>query len=230
MLLVWNKRCEINSFLYLSLTGCPITPPTLPSSKISCYVGSTCTSVSCCLQDDITTLSYQLSLDIDACAEKMTIQLEKMSYTVSLFDYQMGTKGTAKLFGVLVIESVFNKQYIISFHWILYGFFLHEDLCIWLILVHVCLQDKIHVFIFCLYVLCRYVIDDLAQINHFVVDLTVKLCYSSGSSCEHDVVVLQGFKLPKPLCNFAGGRFAIQGRIKALDLKTSTTKILIAFM
>lgn len=59
-------------------------------------------------------LSYQLSLDIDACAEKMTIQLEKMFYTVSLFDYQMGTKGTAKLFGVLVIEYVLNKQYIIS--------------------------------------------------------------------------------------------------------------------
>lgn len=38
----------------------------------------------------------------------------------------------------------------------------------------------------------------------------MKLCYSSGSSCELDVVVLQGFKLPKPLCNFAGGMFAIQ--------------------
>ena len=36
----------------------------------------------------------------------MIIKLEKMSYTVSLFDYQMGTKGTAKLFGVLVVELV----------------------------------------------------------------------------------------------------------------------------
>lgn len=60
----------------------------------------------CCLEDDVTTQSYQLSLDVDTCAEKMIIKLEKMSYTVSLFDYQMGTKGTAKLFGVLVVELV----------------------------------------------------------------------------------------------------------------------------
>lgn len=60
----------------------------------------------CCLEDDVTTQSYQLSLEVDTCAEKMIIKLEKMSYTVSLFDYQMGTKGTAKLFGVLVVELV----------------------------------------------------------------------------------------------------------------------------
>ena len=60
----------------------------------------------CCLEDEVTTQSYQLSLDVDTCAEKMIIKLEKMSYTVSLFDYQMGTKGTAKLFGVLVVELV----------------------------------------------------------------------------------------------------------------------------
>ena len=94
------------SNIFLFHPGCSITPPALPSSKISCFVGSTCTSVFCCLEDDVTTRSYQLSLDVDTCAEKMIIKLEKMSYTVSLFDYQMGTKGTAKLFGVLVVELV----------------------------------------------------------------------------------------------------------------------------
>ena len=59
---------------------------------------------------------------------------------------------------------------------------------------------------------CRYVIDDLVMINDLVVDMTIKLCYSSGASCQQDIVVLQGFKLPKPQCNFAGGMFAIKGK------------------
>lgn len=59
---------------------------------------------------------------------------------------------------------------------------------------------------------CRYVIDDLVMINDLVVDMTIKLCYSGGASCQQDIVVLQGFKLPKPQCNFAGGMFAIKGK------------------
>lgn len=56
-------------------------------------------------------------------------------------------------------------------------------------------------------------IDDLHLLGEIVVDLKAKLCYSKSKPCEHEMTILQGFRLPKPLCNFSPGKFAIPGKI-----------------
>ena len=66
-------------------------------------------------------------------------------------------------------------------------------------------------FIYCRILNSRYMINDLHLLGEFVIDLKVKLCYSKSKPCEHDITVLEDFRLPKPLCNFTQGSFAIPG-------------------
>jgi hypothetical protein len=48
---------------------------------------------------------------VDSCGETLNITLEKMNFVVSLFDYPMGTKSTAQLFGILRLEYVVSMLY-----------------------------------------------------------------------------------------------------------------------
>lgn len=55
-------------------------------------------------------------------------------------------------------------------------------------------------------------IDDLHLRGEIVIDLKARLCYSKSKACELEIVILEEFKLPKPLCNFTEGSFAIPGK------------------
>lgn len=79
-------------------------PPKPDINSFGCYIGSNCSGIACCLQDEITNMSYQFSLEINACDEKILISLEKFTFIISIFDYTMGTKEVARLFGVLELE------------------------------------------------------------------------------------------------------------------------------
>uniref|UniRef100_K1PXP9 Uncharacterized protein n=1 Tax=Magallana gigas TaxID=29159 RepID=K1PXP9_MAGGI len=85
-------------------TACKARPPILTSNSISCHINASCTGISCCFDDDITGLTYQISVTVDSCEETLVITLEKMKFEISLFDYPMGTKSTAQLFGILQLE------------------------------------------------------------------------------------------------------------------------------
>ena len=67
------------------------------------------------------------------------------------------------------------------------------------------------IFIYHLSLNSRYMIDDLHLVGELVIDLKAKLCYSKSKSCEREITVLEDFRLPKPLCNFTQGSFAIPG-------------------
>jgi hypothetical protein len=56
-------------------------------------------------------------------------------------------------------------------------------------------------------------IDDLHLLGEIVLDLKARLCFSKNKPCEQEVIILQSFRLPKPLCNFSPGNFAIPGEI-----------------
>jgi hypothetical protein len=85
-------------------TGCSVTPPTPAGALVNCYVSSNCTGISCCLDDHLSGVGYQFSLEIRSCEEKLILTLERMTFTMSLFDYTMGTREVARLFGVLELE------------------------------------------------------------------------------------------------------------------------------
>lgn len=90
--------------LIISITDCAVSPPSPVSNNLNCHISSNCTGIACCLQDHISGTSYQFSIEINPCDEKILITLEKFTFTMSLFDYTMGTKEVAKLFGVLELE------------------------------------------------------------------------------------------------------------------------------
>ena len=54
-------------------------------------------------------------------------------------------------------------------------------------------------------------IDDLHLVGELVINLKAKLCYSKSKPCEWEITVLEDFRLPKPLCNFTQGSFAVPG-------------------
>lgn len=55
-------------------------------------------------------------------------------------------------------------------------------------------------------------IDDLHLRGQIVIDLKARLCYSKSKACEREIAILEEFRLPKPLCNFTEGSFAIPGK------------------
>lgn len=60
-------------------------------------------------------------------------------------------------------------------------------------------------------------IDDLQLLGEIVIDLKARLCYSKFKTCEREITILEDFRLPKLLCNFTDGSFAIKGNKYFLD-------------
>lgn len=54
-------------------------------------------------------------------------------------------------------------------------------------------------------------IDDLQLHGEIVIDLKARLCYSKFKACEREITILEDFRLPKSLCYFNVGSFAIKG-------------------
>lgn len=100
----FDKSLIFELILIIFTTDCAVSPPSPVSNDVNCHISSNCTGISCCLQDHISGTSYQFSIEINPCDEKILITLEKFTFTTSLFDYTMGTKEVAKLFGVLELE------------------------------------------------------------------------------------------------------------------------------
>lgn len=99
-----DKSLIFELILIIFTTDCAVSPPSPVSNDVNCHISSNCTGISCCLQDHISGTSYQFSIEINPCDEKILITMEKFTFTTSLFDYTMGTKEVAKLFGVLELE------------------------------------------------------------------------------------------------------------------------------
>lgn len=100
----FDKSLIFEIISIISTTDCAVSPSSPVSNDLNCHISSNCTGISCCLEDHISGTSYQFSIEINPCDEKILITLEKFTFTMSLFDYTMGTKEVAKLFGVLELE------------------------------------------------------------------------------------------------------------------------------
>ncbi|VDI08030.1 Hypothetical predicted protein [Mytilus galloprovincialis] len=70
---------------------CPSMPNSLNplSSYIACYIPDHCTAVDCCLDVELLDRSFHIFVDIDSCYYRLTIGVERMSYTLNLInDYK----------------------------------------------------------------------------------------------------------------------------------------------
>ncbi|KAK6174798.1 hypothetical protein SNE40_013376 [Patella caerulea] len=88
----WKKDCPST-----------INLPTLPDTT-RCHWSTDCSTIDCCLYVGIVKRSVNLRLNIDICNLQMTFTVEKMTYTISLFDYNWGSSGIFHLKGRLRLE------------------------------------------------------------------------------------------------------------------------------
>ncbi|CAG2204544.1 unnamed protein product [Mytilus edulis] len=58
------------------------------SEDLTCYLGDTCDTVSCCVDVEDLGRTMEISLSIDHCNMKLTLQLERLSEEISLVDYK----------------------------------------------------------------------------------------------------------------------------------------------
>ena len=62
---------------------------TLPFNT-NCYIGQTCTDILCCMDVGMLGVSMESEVKIDPCDFKLTVRIEKLTFEVTLFDYQWG--------------------------------------------------------------------------------------------------------------------------------------------
>lgn len=74
-------------FFYFLECPSPISPGVL-DGPIHCHISKECTSVDCCVQDEITQRNYNIYLTIDPCDFKLIIGAEKYTFTQSLLDFK----------------------------------------------------------------------------------------------------------------------------------------------
>ncbi|XP_063447893.1 uncharacterized protein LOC134727441 [Mytilus trossulus] len=88
----WNRACEEHVEL-----------PVLQSGTI-CHLYSSCTGVTCCSSFPRIDRNVNTQLKLDPCNRKMTIVIEKLEITISLFGYTYGEVKKVKLHGVMGLE------------------------------------------------------------------------------------------------------------------------------
>lgn len=67
------------------------------SEDLTCYLGDTCDTVSCCVDVEDLGRTMEVSLSIDHCNRKLTLQLERLSEEISLVNYKWGKLGMKKV-------------------------------------------------------------------------------------------------------------------------------------
>ena len=59
-------------------------------NMVSCALMESCTAIDCCVDVYILSRTFNFAIDIDPCQNHIVLRIEKLTYSVSLSDYQMG--------------------------------------------------------------------------------------------------------------------------------------------
>ena len=88
------------------VSDCPkASVPAALSDKVACVIPDICTGIDCCAELYFLggrTINTQVLLD--PCQSVMSLNLEKMQYNITLFDYEFGTTDHFSLQGALRLE------------------------------------------------------------------------------------------------------------------------------
>ncbi|XP_071146419.1 uncharacterized protein [Mytilus edulis] len=85
--------------------SCGQSMETLPTlSGAVCNVGSNCTTVYCCLPDTRIGKSFETFVKFDPCLFKLSVGIDKLTFSTLLFDYEWGQLTEVWLFGYVRME------------------------------------------------------------------------------------------------------------------------------
>lgn len=91
----------VHIFLDCPKASAPVALP----DKVSCLIPDICTGIDCCAEVDfLAGRSINTQVLLDPCQSIMSLNLEKMQYNVTLFDYEFGTTDHFSLQGALRLE------------------------------------------------------------------------------------------------------------------------------
>ena len=77
--------------MYLRFTACPanISVSNFRGSA-SCNIPSSCTAVQCCVEVGLVGRTFDIGLDIDYCRQMISFNIERLTKSVSLNQYNFG--------------------------------------------------------------------------------------------------------------------------------------------
>lgn len=79
------------------------TLPTITGDAV-CSIGSDCTSISCCLDDTRIGKSFELFVKFEPCLFRLSVGIDKLTFSRLLFEYEYGQLTEVWLFGYVRME------------------------------------------------------------------------------------------------------------------------------
>lgn len=104
IILFISQLTRFSKIIHFFFPDCYVEPVELWENDTNCYINSNCSLVSCCLDDEVTGKSFQVSLEVLRCDRKVLVTLERRTFILPLQDYADGTTHSIRLFGVLILE------------------------------------------------------------------------------------------------------------------------------
>ena len=76
----------------------------LPANTL-CHVSKSCTSINCCVREDLLDSTVQFKLGIDACNFLLDVGIERLQTIIDLIGYKWGKYGSK----IFVIDPIARK-------------------------------------------------------------------------------------------------------------------------
>lgn len=80
LIIVFNFITACPHFLQLGVLDGPIF----------CWINTGCTSIICCVHDDVTQRNYQMNLHVRSCDRNLELKIEQYGFNQSLLDFKYG--------------------------------------------------------------------------------------------------------------------------------------------
>ncbi|KAL5015119.1 hypothetical protein ScPMuIL_009389 [Solemya velum] len=94
----WSSECDKEIVNIFNVTG-----------DVSCHFSETCYSVSCCLESGTIGQTFTVTMEINPCSQRLSVAIEKFSYSVSLIGYEWGKEEKINLQGLVRMKLTVDR-------------------------------------------------------------------------------------------------------------------------
>ncbi|XP_033724553.1 uncharacterized protein LOC117314596 [Pecten maximus] len=107
-----DPMCSLTDHMYTPAVNgfkdeCGVSLPSLPSG-VSCHIPTSCSGLDCCLKIPLISKFIHVYAHLDPCSYILRLGIEKLSFNISLIDYDFGQEHTFLLQGVFKIIMVID--------------------------------------------------------------------------------------------------------------------------
>ncbi|VDI45263.1 Hypothetical predicted protein [Mytilus galloprovincialis] len=104
-----KDECKIPQTMYKWKNACPhFLQLGVLDGPIFCWINTGCTSIICCVHDDVTQRNYQMNLHVSSCDRNLELKIEQYGFNQSLLDFKYGDEYAVHLGGIFRISVVID--------------------------------------------------------------------------------------------------------------------------